>query len=339
MSAAELHARLETALRELKRAERAAVLLFAEIMRRRLYRDLGYATIQLYAAGALGFSRSKTSQFVRLAGQLEDLPQLRDSVASGELGWTKAREVAKVATPASESRWIAEARRSSSRDLERKVRTARKRSRAAARVDGQTALALSATADPLPDDAPVTVNVTFTAEQYAHYEALLETIRKRGDATLRGADRAELLLAAMHDLAAGDKAPDTVSAPPYQLVVYTCKRCGASETRTDHGPQPAPAGAACDARVHEACRPNQATISPGKRRLALVQSGHRCETPGCGRTRFLEVHHVKARAAGGGNESGNLRVLCAACHRQAHHGERRVWSRKMVKPPGAPPAR
>ena len=111
MSATEIHARLEAALCELQRAEKNAVLLFGEILRRKLYQDLGYSSIHAYAAESLGFTPSKTSQFVRLAGALEDLPRLRRSVASGELGWTKAREVAKVATPGSEERWIAEARR------------------------------------------------------------------------------------------------------------------------------------------------------------------------------------------------------------------------------------
>ena len=96
MSATEIHACLEAALRELQRAERNAVLLFGEILRRKLYRDLGYSSIQAYAAESLGFTPSKISQFVRLAGALEELPCLRRSVASGELGWTKAREVAKV---------------------------------------------------------------------------------------------------------------------------------------------------------------------------------------------------------------------------------------------------
>ncbi len=121
MSANDIHARLEAALRELQLAEKNAVLLFGEMMRRMLYQDLGYSSIQTYAAEALGFTPSKTSQFVRLAGALEELPRLRRSVAAGELGWTKAREVAKVATPESEERWITEAERSSSRSLEEKV--------------------------------------------------------------------------------------------------------------------------------------------------------------------------------------------------------------------------
>ena len=282
MSAATIHARLLSALRELRRAERNAVLLFGEVMRRELYKDLGYATIQIYAAEALGFTPSKTSQFVRLAGSLESLPRLRRSVARGELGWTKAREVAKVATPRSESRWIAAAKCTSSRGLEREVRTARQRTRAAARVDGQAALALDGAAAPsVPALAPVTVSVTFTPEQYARYEALLETIRKRGnrrDSSVRAMDRAELLLAALSDLAEnleGGTRPNC-SAPPYQVVVYTCKECGAAEARTDRGAQPlSPAVVQCDARIQAPGKPNQPTVPPKFRRAALDRAGHR----------------------------------------------------------------
>jgi hypothetical protein len=161
-------------------------------------------------------------------------------VASGELGWTKAREVAKVATPESEERWIAAAKESSSRSLEQQVRATRQRARRMLReqgralgehgevtrmngeaaqadsrtmqmsgqataVNGQATLDLSgSTSDSLPVDVPITVSVKLTSTQYAQYEALLETIRKRtsrSDSSLRGLDRAELLLAALHDLA------------------------------------------------------------------------------------------------------------------------------------------
>ncbi|MBC8426791.1 HNH endonuclease [bacterium] len=325
MSAATIHARLLSALRELRRAERNAVLLFGEVMRRELFKELGYATIQIYAVEALGFTPSKTSQFVRLAGALKSLPRLRRSVASGELGWTKAREVAKVATPRSESNWIAVAKRSSSRGLEREVRAARQRTRAAARVEGQAALALEgADAASAPEPAPITVTVSFTPEQYARYEALVETIRKRGgrrDSSVRGMARAELLLAALNDLAEGldGEAKPARSAPPYQVVVYTCEECGAAEARTDRGSQPMPAAVVqCDARIQEPDRPNRATNPPKIRRAALRRAGHRCESPGCGRTRFLEVHHRRVRAKGGGHDLANLQVLCSACHRHAH---------------------
>ncbi len=228
MSATDIHTRLEAALCELQRAEKNAVLLFSEMLYRKLYRDLGYSSIQTYAAEALGFTPSKTSQFVRLAGALEELPRLRRSVAAGELGWTKAREVAKVATPESEERWIIEAGRSSSRSLEAKVRATRRLARQAPREVGQSALDLvEAPSDPMPTDTPVTVSTTFTSEQYARYEALLETIRKRANrsgSTVRGTNRAELLLAALNDLAENlehGSETSAVSSPPYQVIVYT----------------------------------------------------------------------------------------------------------------------
>jgi hypothetical protein len=98
-------------------------------MRRKLYRDLGYASIHQYAELALGFKKSKTSQFLRLSESLKELPRLRRSMAAGELSWTKAREVAKVATPKTEAAWIREARKSPRRVLESRVAEARRRAR------------------------------------------------------------------------------------------------------------------------------------------------------------------------------------------------------------------
>jgi 5-methylcytosine-specific restriction endonuclease McrA len=50
----------------------------------------------------------------------------------------------------------------------------------------------------------------------------------------------------------------------------------------------------------------------------LARDRHRCQGPGCGRTRFLEIHHKRPRAEGGTNDAANLVTLCAACHRWWH---------------------
>jgi 5-methylcytosine-specific restriction endonuclease McrA len=60
------------------------------------------------------------------------------------------------------------------------------------------------------------------------------------------------------------------------------------------------------------------------RREVLVRDAHRCRMPGCGRSRFLEVHHVRPRAAGGSNRAENLVTLCSGCHGVLHElGETR----------------
>jgi 5-methylcytosine-specific restriction endonuclease McrA len=74
----------------------------------------------------------------------------------------------------------------------------------------------------------------------------------------------------------------------------------------------------CDAAVSRPNKRNTTTIPPRTRREVLARDKHRCRAPGCGRTRFLEVHHITPRSAGGGNQRGNLLTLCGSCHRLWH---------------------
>ena len=141
LSAAQTHCGLKQALAALQSAEKNAVLWFAEIMQRKLYRELGYSSIHHYASEALSFGPSRISQFIRLAEAFEQLPALKAAVTHGEIPWTTAREVARVATPATERFWIAEAKRSSRQVLERKVAAARDHARQERRSDpAQTVL-------------------------------------------------------------------------------------------------------------------------------------------------------------------------------------------------------
>ncbi|MEN8008379.1 MAG: hypothetical protein ABFS42_15325, partial [Candidatus Krumholzibacteriota bacterium] len=92
-SAAHVHSSLRRSLKAMEQARQCAVLWFAEVMRRRLYCELGYSSINQYAMKGLGFSKSRTGDFIRLARQLDGLPAVRDAMVSGELGYTKAREI------------------------------------------------------------------------------------------------------------------------------------------------------------------------------------------------------------------------------------------------------
>jgi len=245
LPAARVHAMLQKSLIELQRAEKCAVLWFAEIAARKLFLELGYASVHQYAAEALGFSRNKTYHFLRLAADLERLPVLRESVANGEVGWTKAREVVKVASAENERQWVDVARASSRRELVQKVVLAKQRSTAKRSVDpaqielpavASGAAATRPTAGGVvpeqrsvvvvevapelqPDamikstdttpaaDAPVAVTFRLTPLQLARFESLVETIHKTGRVP-RGASRAEVLLAALDELVASESGVD-----------------------------------------------------------------------------------------------------------------------------------
>ncbi len=317
--AAQVDAALRQALAACDQARECAVLWFADVQRRRLYRDRGHPSLEVYATQELGFSRNRYWQFKRLADDLERLPVLKEAVAAGDLGWTKAQQVARVATPETQDHWVAAARTTTRRDLTQAVRQLRRRK--SGRTAPATELPLPALQPPAPPaPTPVTITLKADALQLARFEALLERARKRG-LVPAGSERLETLLAALESFVADDDAA-THSGPAVQIVVHQCPDCGETTARTSRGELPlAPAqvGAlACDARVGRPGEANRATVPPKVRAAVLARDRHRCATPGCGATRFLEVHHVTPRAQGGANTTQNLVTLCSRCHRFAH---------------------
>jgi hypothetical protein len=376
-----LHRRLSAAARALRDAEQHVVLWLADLRRRRLHRQLGYPSPRKYAMEALGFSATRAGDLLRLADRLEELPRIRESVVRGELGYTKAREIVKVASPRTEDAWLAEAEHSTRRELERKVARTRQEAqarrrrraiaggtaqgslldRAANSADGipstaaraasgrgpaagppptpdagvQPAVAPSspaATLDALLAEVPVQVGLRMTVEQRARYEALWQK--------LGATPNPEDLLEAMAGLVAERRTHGRVSCgneafcadvaprgamPPVQIHVHLCPECGAMEAGGRRVARADRERLRCDAAIATPGERNSTTIAPRVRREVVARDRHRCRTPGCHHTRFLEVHHVVPRERGGTNDPANLVTLCSACHRLWHERGRPGW--------------
>ena len=296
---------LKSATQAESAARQCAVLWFGEIQERGLYRELGYSSMPQYARVELGFSETRISDFMRLTRKLGALPAVK--AALPDIGYTKAREIVEVASPATEAGWVEAARNSTRMQLTQKIKRVKAQSR-------QSAAALFAPADDpaLVAEVPVRVSVEFTPEQFARWEALWEQVRKRGTT----GDRAEVLLEALAAL--GEIFPRGKLDPPVQIHVHQCVTCGKIEAGGRELGRADAERVQCDAAVAEPGRRNTTTIPPRVRREVLARDRHRCQAPGCGRTRFLEVHHKKARARGGTHEPANLITLCASCHRLWH---------------------
>jgi len=197
LPARQVHARFTRTLEEAESVRKNLVLWFADLYRRKLYLELGYTSVYAYTAERHGFSRSRCTQFIRLAESLSRLPALRSALAAGEMPWTKAREVVKVATPATERAWVAEARRSSRRALEEKVIAARGRARqarSAGRSQGSLELAAGATTgSPDPRDVPMAPGSSPTSSAAAGVggttTATEAKVRSSGDAALQSTAR------------------------------------------------------------------------------------------------------------------------------------------------------
>jgi hypothetical protein len=327
LPAAQVDTLLRQALGACDGAHECAVLWFAEVQRRGLYRQLGHASLQLYATQALGFSDNRYYQFKRLADDLDRLPVLREAVETGEIGWTKAQQIARVATVATQAAWVAKAATIGRRELESQVRQARKRRPAAPAAQlafdtgGQADLDAAARSIV---DPPVTISLRADGVRLAQFEALVEMAHKLGRAPA-GADRLDLMLAALKSLvsATGDERPQT-AGPAAQIIIHQCPDCERATVTTSRGEKRvAPAqleALACDAHVQRPGKPNRATIRPSVRAAVLARDRHRCATAGCRSTHFLEVHHVTPRGQGGSNRAENLITLCSRCHGFVHEG-------------------
>ncbi len=316
LDAKTVHGRLCSALVVLRQAEGNAVALFAEVLRRRLFRALGFASIHIYAQEALGFSRSKTYEFIRLAEALGKLPGLKAKIESGELAWTKAREVVKVATPETEKQWLEMASEKSRRELEKEVVMSRARRDRSKSSRGQAEL-LKPDGKVPPEAAPVqALTLRFEAMQRARFDSMIEKLMKRFHCSREQA----LLMALESFVESGEESTRVDGGSTYQVIVKHCPACEIKSI----GPEQRPLNGAesaqidCDSKVLEPGRRNRQSIPPARRRAVLIRDGHRCRAKGCTSTSFLEVHHWRARSRGGDNSLGNLITLCSSCHRYLH---------------------
>jgi len=320
-----LHEALVGNIGTLRQAEKSSLNRFSTLYKERLYRELGYSSIHAYGRDALGFSDRKISAFIRMADAFEKLPATKRAVDEGELTWTKAREIVSVATPGNENSWLEEARNSSRRELEQKVKRSRPRStprRLADREHAKLPIPTPPGADrrrELESAAPLRIDIAFTHEQYGRWEALLECLRKQGH-TL---SKEELLMAALENLADEEARPrGRTGGSPYKVILRRCPDCGETAMVTGRGElaldSATTARVTCDEERLAPGGEVTRSLTPRKRRQVLARDGHRCQGPGCRSTRFLEVHHLTPRRLGGSNAPTNLVTLCARCHQLVH---------------------
>jgi hypothetical protein len=354
LPAAEVDRSLRSALASYDTARRCALVWFCEVLSRSLHRDLGFATMEQYATQALGFSRNRYWQFMRMASDLERLEPLRQAVMGGRLGWTKAQHVGRVATPQTAELWVEKAAQSSRRELAQGIKEAREAARKAARRavrDEPRQAVLPLAEGPALAAVPparVSVSLSFEALDAARLEAMIEAGKKAG-LIPAAARREEAILIAMSVLLEGgdggavrrhtDMNADDQhgpassrtsrdlrrrnSATPYKVVLYRCRACHQTEVVTSSGRRkldPAAAAATVEnATIHDRGK-NRSAIPPAVREKVLARDGHRCQSPGCTATRFLELHHKIPREQGGTNDPRNLITLCSRCHRHTHVG-------------------
>jgi hypothetical protein len=331
-----IHERLLAARRGQRKADFQLAMLLAEMAEGRLFLELGYCSLVNYAEQVLELTPRTTRELLLLARRLPGLPVLSASLESGELDWTKAREIVRVATPDTELAWVERAASVTSRVLEAEVATS---------LVGE----LPPTGEPDPERRPERQRVVFEmdsadAEVLRTALAAIRSVTHVGDSGDRSTDSAILAGIARAALVALEK-DEVLTGERFVIVLEHCPGCRRTVSPEAEVSDAVAAEAFCDALVLE-MRPGPdqghltRSVPETTRRKVFHRAHWKCEVPGCGNRLWLDIHHMQPRASGGKHGVENLAAVCCTHHRCIHEGTLGVELKcEVVAPDGGPDGR
>ncbi len=309
----------------------------------------GFRSCAAWLGWRVGLAPGAAREKVRVARALGTLPRIARALASGEISYSKVREVTRVATPETEEQLLAVARAGTAAHVERIVRGWRRVDRQAeARESARqhTSHGLHVYQD---DDGMCVVRGRLTPEAGAllmrALEAARETLyqRTRSDDGPRNHPAADPptmaqqqadALALLAETALHHELDPGAPGERYQVVVHVDALVLADadqpgQSVLEDGVR-VPAGTsqrlACDAsRVVMRHDENGRVVEIGARtrtilpalRRALQHRDNGCRFPGCGLP-LGQGHHIRHWAQGGPTTLSNLVLLCRRHHRAVH---------------------
>ena len=335
---AELAARINIATCEM-------LTLVADFDRREGWAD-NFTSCAEWLAWRTGRTLAAARENVRVAHALKELPLTAEAMKSGQLSYTKARTMTRVAQPETEATLLEFARSTSAARLEQLARRWKTLSRDG-EISAEEVRHRSRTFSVAIDaDGMYVVRGRLEPDVGA---VLMRAIEAASDALYRGEDaearprnrqrRADAAgLVAERALAAGFGGESGTRAERYQVVVHTDAatlsergETGRSELDGVRVCAETSRRMACDAARVAMCHRDGEVVSVGRRqrtipphiRRALEERDRGCRYPGCA-SRFTEAHHVKHWADGGETSLANTLLLCRRHHRLVHEGQTRM---------------
>jgi len=316
----------------------------------RSYRQLGYSTIHQYAEKHFGYRATWTSEAVRVAKALPDLPRSTSEFEAGDLSWSALREITRVASRETEGEWLEFGKLRPFLSLKAEVQDAVKKKRDRPRLERYG----------LPR---IRMRLVFELEPEG-YDMALKSLKKaaRELSESAGGKEASLeepflfLAERMHETDPAGPPKDRIEreAPLYTLLYQMCQSCRVAHVRTSEGPVevpaevierveadaeritispeeerpdavavaavPAPPGAPGGGGARKIDRPTPAWLM----RKVAARDGFVCSNPYCRRKLDNQNHHIELRSEGGPTNLWNLARACLYCHSALHSGLIRI---------------
>ena len=272
---------------------------------------------------------------VRVAKALGALPVMDEGLRTGQLSYSKVREMTRVATAENEARLCEMARGTTAAQLGRVCKLLKQVEPRDPLVEENRWLRTREVASGM-----VRVEAQLRPEEAARVVAACDVFAKKAT------ERADALVTMAEATLRGDK-PER---PPVEVVLHV-------DAGTLHGNLDGTGVSAetsrrilCDAGVVPALESSDGTIlDVGRksrvfcgalRRALFVRARGRCEFPGCEHRRYLEGHHIRHWVDGGETSMTNAVLTCSFHHRCLHEGGFRVVATadgpRFFRPDGRP---
>ena len=215
LSPRELDSALASLCAAARRAEWLLCRYLADMAADQRFRSLGwYSDVHHYARERFGFGVKSTRERVRIGKALRVLPRIERAFVEGRLGYSRVREVTRVATAETEEHWLGVAGRVTMRELERRV---------AGHVGAKEICDSPANATWRTPET-IELSMRMPAETWALLRRAMEGARQAAEAPLSDAEALEAVAReALTSLAAADSTD--IADPRKALVLYQCSEC------------------------------------------------------------------------------------------------------------------
>jgi hypothetical protein len=353
----ELEAKITELWGYLNAATARFLALVAEFDRAKGYERHGLANTAQWLNWQCGIGAVAAREKVRVARALEQLPEIADAFAKGEVSYSKVRAMTRVATSANESVLVHVARHGTAAHVEKLVRKYRWTQRRDAAALAQLQHEQRTVSYFFDMDGTFVLNARLPPEigrvVSKALELAVEAVRPPGrnvsaETPLQiaaNAWRADALRLVADEFLAhhGAETGAGSSADRTQVVVHIdhailSEQLAAAEQGKPHrceledGPALALDTArrlACDATIVGIVEgENGEPLDVGRKTRSIPSAIGRalkardggCRYPGCERVRFTQGHHIKHWTSGGETKLDNLITLCGFHHRLVHEG-------------------
>ena len=324
---------------EIARIRATQMVLLREVDRRQAPTAAGCRSLREWVAGRLDVAPETARDLVAATHRLEDLPDVREAVASGEIGFDRAVAVGRFAGRDDNLDLLNEM---AAFDIAGIRQVAAKRRRMT-RIDEECAFNdRYLVAEPNLDESAWRLHGrlpgTAGSVVVAALEAKADTFPAEPDTRSRAARNADALWAISLDaLSGGDGATIDTSTPLLTVFVDATEAAasnGEAGVTVEAGPRVGKAtieAILCDGIVEVTASTSDGIpptvgrrrriIPPRLRRFVLARDGAMCTIAGCTSRYRLQIHHIKRWADGGHTDPENLTTVCWFHHHITIHGQ------------------